>query len=98
MKSLERRIAGLERRIVGGEIICHMADGTERRIRGKRLIEMLHEINQGILKRDTQTVLDAVSDNCLETGHGHMGNLLRVRLAAVCSFRESKRPELAASE
>ena len=81
MKSIERRLAELERRMVGGEIICCLANGTKRSVRGKRLIEMLCEMSQGILRPDTEIVLNAVSDNCLEAGYGYMGNLLRVMWA-----------------
>ena len=98
MKKLQSRITELERRINGGEIVCYMADGTERQVRRKRLIEMLRETSQGIVRQDTRTFLDAVSDNCLETGHGHIGNFLRVRWAAVSSSNEIKRAELAAGE
>jgi len=63
MKRLQSRIAELEHRIIGGVFICFMPDGTERRVRGRRLAEMLREIDQGVIKDDTRAVLECVSGN-----------------------------------
>jgi hypothetical protein len=78
VKRLQDRIAALEHRMVGGEIICRMADGTERSIRSRRLVHMIGEITRGVVKDDTRAVLECVSDNCQAAENGHLPELLRV--------------------
>ena len=70
MKKLERIIAEIERRMIGGDVECYAQDGTVRKIRGNRLLDMFAEVCQGIVKTDTQIVLDSISDNCAGTGNG----------------------------
>lgn len=78
MKRLQSRLAELEHRTIGGVFICVMSDGAERRVRGKRLPEMLAEIDQGVIKDDTRAVLECVSDTCCASGNGHLTELVRV--------------------
>ena len=97
MKKLGSRLQQLERRMIGGEITCRMAYGVERRVWGRRLPAMLLEMGEGMIREDTQAVLDAVSDNCLEMGHGHMTSVLRV-MAAGPVVTPEQAAELDASE
>src|SRR4051794_1866709 len=76
--SLDRRVRTLERKINGAEITCLMADGSQRRVRARRLREMLGEIGRDDLSADTRALLECVRDNCQATRYGHMGQLLRV--------------------
>lgn len=36
---------------------------------------MVAEVGHGIIREDTQTILDAVGDNCPQTGNGQVGVL-----------------------
>ena len=41
-------------------------------------MEMLREIDQGVIKADTRAVLECVADDCSTSGNGHLSELIRV--------------------
>jgi hypothetical protein len=55
-----------------------MPDGGVRTVQARRLIQILWELGDGIVKEDGQAVIESVSDDCFVTGNGHMVELIKV--------------------
>ena len=79
---LAKRLELLENKFSSGEITLWMANGSTRRVRARRLIQMISEIMiGGPMSPDTIAVIDSVSDNCKAAGEGHLPELLKVLYA-----------------
>ena len=76
--SLKKRVQELERKQVDEPITLAMPDGSMRTVRGSRLPDMFFELAQGVIREDTQLVIDSVSDDCSASGNGHMTELVKV--------------------
>ena len=79
---LAKRLELLENKFSSAEITLWMANGSTRRVRARRLIQMIPEImSGGALGPDTTAVLASVRDNCKAVGEGHLPELLKVLYA-----------------
>ena len=88
MSGLERRVAELERRLGAHSATLWMADGTTRMVSSRRLLGMVGEAGAAAMKDDTRAVLDSVSDNCWESGNGHMIEAIKVLAAGAAQLAE----------
>jgi hypothetical protein len=61
--NLKRRVAELERNTGEGTLKLFMPDGSERTISTGRWFAMMDELGKGIVKPDTQAILDSVGDD-----------------------------------
>jgi hypothetical protein len=79
---LAKRLKLLENKFSSAEITLWMANGSTRRVRARRLIQMIPEImSGGPMSPDTTAVIDSVRDNCKAAGEGHFPELLKVLYA-----------------
>jgi hypothetical protein len=76
---LVKRLEVLENKFSNAEITLWMANGSTRRVRARRFIQMIPEImSGGPLGSDTKAVIDSVRDNCKAVGEGRLPELLKV--------------------
>ena len=59
----KRRLEELEHHLGEGTLKLFMPDGSERTISTGRWFAMMDELGQGIVKPDTQAILDSVGDD-----------------------------------
>jgi hypothetical protein len=78
MKNQMARLEAVEAHFVGGDVRLTMPDGGVRTVQARRLIQILWELGDGIVKEDGQAVIESVSDDCFVTGNGHMVELIKV--------------------
>ena len=95
MRNLVQRLAELERRGGAHNITLRMADGTIRMVSGRRLLGMVGEAGGDAMKDDMRAVLDSVSDDCVETGHGRMIEVIKVMAAGAAQLAELDPSQLA---
>ena len=76
--NINSRLKSLEKVLSVGFITLEMPNGRTKKIRGKRILDMLTEMAQGIIKEDTQAVIDSVTDDCPATGNGHLTEVIKV--------------------
>jgi hypothetical protein len=98
MRGLERRLAELERTLGAHKITLWMSDGSTRMVSSRRLLDMVGETDAGVMRDDTRAVLDSVSDNCLERGHGHMIEVIKVLAGGAAELDSAQLAALDASE
>jgi hypothetical protein len=80
---LVKRLELLEKRCSSGEITFWMANGSVRRVRAWRLIQMITEVmSGGPMRPDMRAVIDSVRDNCEAAGRGRLPELVKVLYAA----------------
>jgi hypothetical protein len=75
--NLEPRLEALEHRLSSNPIALTIPDGCTKEIAGRRLLDMIVELSRGVVREDTQAVIDAVSDDCPSTGNDFMTDVLR---------------------
>jgi hypothetical protein len=94
LHSLRKRLEILEKLLSTAEITLFMADGSTRKITGKRLHGMMREVfGRGPMLPDTQLVADSVGDN---NQGDRITELVRVMAAARKSVEEENRQPIQA--
>jgi hypothetical protein len=78
MKNQTGRLEGLEAHFGGDDVTLTMPNGSVRTVPARRLIHILWELNDGIIREDGRAVIECVSDDCFVTGNGHMVELIKV--------------------
>jgi hypothetical protein len=78
-----KRLELLQKKFSSAEITFWMANGSVRRVRARRLIQMIPEVMRGgPMRPDTTAVIDSVCDNCKAAGQGRLPELIKVLFAA----------------
>ena len=79
---LKKRLETIETKFSNAEVTLWMTNGSTRRVRVRRLVQMIAEIViGGALGADTRAVIDSVRDNCRAVGEGRLPELLKVLYA-----------------
>jgi hypothetical protein len=69
---------GARSKLSNVEVTLWMTNGSTRRVRVRRLVQMIAEIvSGGPIGPDTRAVIDSVRDNCRAIGEGRLPELLK---------------------
>jgi hypothetical protein len=79
---IKKRLETIEAKFSNAEVTLWMASGSTRRVRVRRLVQMIAEIViGGPIGGDTRAVIDSVRDNCRAVGEGRLPELLKALYA-----------------
>jgi hypothetical protein len=95
--NLDKRLRELERQMGLTAITLRMPDGSTRVVSSRRLLHMVSEAaDGGVLPADTAAVIDPISDNSRESGHGRMIEAVKALAAGAPQIAELDPTRLAA--
>ena len=86
----------LERQLLGRTVTLVMADGSKRRMSGRRLVKAIHDLSADRVTADVELVSASVADNAAAMGHGCLTDVIRVLNRAHQELAGLSEQELAA--